>query len=397
MIDAEANKMKRIFCALAAVLLLTGCVSQIPQNSDPIVTTVPEETRKETDPTFSTQESEPEPTQPPDAAELLLGEMSLEERVGQLFLGRCPEIGAVTDIETYHLGGFVLFQRDFKSETPQSVSETIARYQSASRIPLLIAVDEEGGTVNRVSKFPAFRSEPFSSPRNLYNAGGMALIESSEQEKCQLLRSLGINVNLAPVCDVATDPDAFMYRRSLGQSPEITGEFVQTVVGVMKQNGLGGVLKHFPGYGNNTDTHVGIAVDSKSLEELEAGDLVPFAAGIQAHCDAIMVSHIYINAIDPDLPATLSPAVHAYLRETMGFDGVIVTDDLAMEAITDVYGAGESAVLAVLAGNDLLCATDYAVQYPAVLEAVKDGRISEELLNQAVLRVLRWKLELGLL
>lgn len=388
--------MKRIFCALAAVLMLAGCVSHVPQTSDTVHATIPEETLAETEPTVPSQ-SEPEPTQPPDAAELLLAEMTPEERVGQLFLGRCPEIGALSDIETYHLGGFVLFQQDFRDETAQSVSDTIAQYQAASRIPMLIAVDEEGGTVNRVSKFPAFRSEPFPSPRNLYNTGGMALIKSNEQEKCRLLLSLGINVNLAPVCDITTDPDAFMYRRSLGQSPEITGEFVQTVVGVMKQNGLGGVLKHFPGYGNNTDTHVGIAVDNKSLEELESCDLVPFAAGVQADCDAIMVSHVYINAIDPDLPATLSPSVHAYLRETMGFDGVIVTDDLAMEAITDIYGAGEAAVLAVLAGNDLLCATDYAIQYPAVLEAVNDGRISGELLDQAVLRVLRWKLALGLL
>ena len=202
---------------------------------------------------------------------------------------------------------------------------------------------------------------------------------------------------MAPVCDIATKAGSFMYTRSLGESPEITGQFAAETVKVMAEYGVGSVLKHFPGYGNNADTHTGIAVDQRSLEELEGCDLIPFAAGIEAGCDAILVSHTIVNALDDTLPATLSPAVHAYLRETMGFDGVIVTDDLVMQAITDSYGAGEAAVLAVLAGNDLLCSTEYALQYEAVLEAVEKDRISGEMLDDAVLRVLRWKQELGLL
>lgn len=323
--------------------------------------------------------------------------MTLEEKVGQLFLARCPDTGALADIARYHLGGYILFGRDFEGETPDSIWETLQSYQRASNIPMLIAVDEEGGTVNRVSKYPAFRDTPFLSSRELYRQGGLSLIQSNEKEKCQLLRGLGINVNVAPVCDITTDPQAFMYKRSLGESPEITGTFVQAVVNVMAENGIGGILKHFPGYGNNTDTHTAIAVDTRSLSQLESVDLVPFAAGIRQGCDAIMVSHVYICALDPDTPATLSPVVHAYLRNTMGFDGVIVTDDLVMQAITDEYGVEESAVLAVLAGNDLLCASDYARQYSAVLDAVKSGRISSEALNQSVLRILRWKSRLGLL
>ena len=201
---------------------------------------------------------------------------------------------------------------------------------------------------------------------------------------------------MAPVCDITTDPGAFMYKRSLGQSPEVTGEYIRSTVELMSQYGIGSVLKHFPGYGNNTDTHTGIAVDHRTLEELEHVDLVPFAAGIDAGCGAILVSHTIVEALDSQLPATLSPAVHDYLRNELGFQGVIVTDDLAMQAITDTYGAGEAAVLAVLAGNDLLCSTEYQIQYQAVLEAVQNGRISEEQLNEAVLRILRWKADLGL-
>lgn len=384
--------MKRILPLLLTALVLFGCTTrpvqtQPAESAPPTLTDVPEALPTET--TAVTESA--------DAAETILAAMSIEEKVGQLFLARCPDTGAVEDIQNYHLGGYILFARDFEGETPASVKATLKSYQSASNIPLLIAVDEEGGKVTRVSRYKAFRSEPFDSSRNLYAQGGLALIAGNESEKCQMLRSLGINVNVGPVCDVTTDPNAFMYPRSLGQSPDITGQFVKTVLGVMEEEQVGGILKHFPGYGNNTDTHVAIAVDDRSLDELESIDLVPFAAGIEAGCDAIMVSHVFINAIDPDTPASLSEKVHTYLRESMDFDGVIVTDDLVMDAITDIYGVGESAVIAVQCGNDLLCVTDYAEQYNAVLAAVNDGRITEERLNESVLRLLRWKIELVLI
>lgn len=326
----------------------------------------------------------------------LVAEMTTEEKVGQLFLARCPKTGAVEDVVNYHLGGYILFGRDFRLSTKSSVKKTIAGYQEAASIPLLIAVDEEGGTVTRVSSYWQYRLTKFRSPRELYEAGGLALIEKTEEEKCALLNSLGINVNMAPVCDITTDPEAFMYSRSLGQDPETTGRFAAAVIGVMDDYAMGGVLKHFPGYGNNTDTHTGIAVDDRTLEELEAADLIPFAMGIEAGCGAILVSHTVVDCLDSEYPASLSEAVHHYLRDEIGFGGVIVTDDLSMQAITDLYGAGEAAVLAVLAGNDLLCSSEYQVQYAAVLKAVKSGRIPEVMLNQAAARVLQWKYELGL-
>ena len=245
--------------------------------------------------------------------------------------------------------------------------------------------------------FCIFRSRKFNSPRNLYQSGGLDNILMEEAEKCALLTSLGINVNLGPVCDIATDPNAFMYPRSLGENKDITSRYTEAVVSLMGDYDLGSCLKHFPGYGNNPDTHTGIAVDSRSLEELEGKDLLPFAAGIEAGCGAILVSHTIVEALDENLPASLSPAVHQYLRNTMGFSGVILTDDLVMQAITDTYGAGEAAVLAVLAGNDLLCSTEYMVQYESVLAAVLSGRIDIDTLNNAVRNVLEWKTELGLI
>lgn len=188
-----------------------------------------------------------------------------------------------------------------------------------------------------------------------------------------------------------------MYQRSLGQDPDTTAMFVSQTVSLMNQYNIGNVLKHFPGYGNNSDTHTGIVVDNRTLEELTSWDLIPFSAGIQAGCGAILVSHTIVEALDNSAPASLSPAVHRYLREQMGFNGVILTDDLVMQAITDQYGAGEAAVLAVLAGNDMLCSTDYAVQYQAVWDAVMSGRIDLDTLNAAAGRVLRWKMNLGLI
>ena len=220
---------------------------------------------------------------------------------------------------------------------------------------------------------------------------------AEEDEKCRLLSDLGINVNLGPVCDITTDPAAFMYTRSLGQDAQTTADVTAAIVNLMKDYRVGSVLKHFPGYGNNADTHTGIAVDSRPLSDFESQDFLPFSAGIQAGCGGILVGHILVEALDPELPASLSPAVHRYLREELGFSGVIMTDDLVMQAITDQFGAGEAAVMAVLSGNDLLCSTEYAVQYEAVLQAVLDGRIDIDVLNSAVRNVLEWKISLGLL
>ena len=381
--------MHRLCLLLILSVILCGCsASQPPAETLPI--------SPETAPS-APAETTPPTTLPPDPVEELLAGMTVEEKVGQLFLARCPDAGAMEDIQAYHLGGYILFGRDFENQTPETLTQTLADYQAAAKIPMLIAVDEEGGTVCRVSRYDAFRHSPFPSPRELYDMGGLELALAVEGEKALLLNSLGINVNMAPVCDVTTEPSSFMYRRSLGQSPEITGEFAAGAAETMAKHKVGSVLKHFPGYGNNTDTHTGIAVDHRSLEELEARDLVPFAAGIDAGCGAILVSHTIVKALDPELPASLSPAAHEYLRIVMGFDGVIVTDDLVMQAITDRYGADEAAVLAVLAGNDLLCSTEYQTQYQAVLEAVQTGRIPMELLDTAVTRLLRWKQTLELI
>ena len=341
------------------------------------------------------QAEEPDPIAA--RAQELLGGMTLEEKVGQMFIARCPETDAAQLAADYHLGGYILFGRDFKDKTAEQVTTDIQSYQDAAEIPQLIAVDEEGGTVNRVSSNPNLRSSPFRSPQSLYSEGGLELVRSDAQEKCRLLESLGININFAPVCDVSQDPADFIYDRTLGRDAQETSQYVAAVVETMAEEGMGSVLKHFPGYGNNTDTHTGVAYDDRPYDTFLTSDFLPFQAGIAAGADMVLVSHNIVSAMDEASPASLSPEVHRVLREDLGFTGVIVTDDLVMDGVRDFAGDDEAAVLAVQAGNDLLCCTDFQTQVPAVLAAVESGEITEEQIDAAVLRVLTMKLRLGIL
>ena len=335
---------------------------------------------------------------PVDQAQVILDKMSLEEKIGQMFLIRYSDDQTVlSDIAQYNPGGILLFAKDFENHTKESIKAQLDTCQQASGTPLIIGVDEEGGVVTRISRFTNFRSERFKSPQDLYAEGGFERIASDTDEKCALLKSIGINVNLAPVADVSEDPSSFIYDRTIGQNAEITSEYVRTVVGRMKANGMGSALKHFPGYGDNGDTHTDIITDTRPLGAFVSGDLLPFQAGIDEGTDIVLVSHNIVSCMDPDYPASLSPTVHALLRNTIGFDGVIMTDDLVMSAITEYTDGKSAAVQAVIAGNDLLCCSDYAVQVPAVIEAVKSGVISEERINESAKRIIQMKLYLGII
>lgn len=328
---------------------------------------------------------------------MLLQSMTLEEKVGQLFIARYPKENKLEDIKSYKLGGYIWFGRDFEGKTPLEVSGEVSDCQAASALPMLMGVDEEGGTVNRISLNPALRSSPFLSPQQLYTQGGYDAIESDAREKSVLLKSLGMNLNFAPVCDLPESSDDFIYARSFGTSAAETSEYISLVVETMKEEGMGSVLKHFPGYGSNIDTHGGMAKDSRPYQSFVERDFLPFQAGIAAGADLVLVNHNIVESMDAVNPASLSTEVHKVLREKLGFDGVIVTDDLSMGAIREFADIQQSSVLAIQSGNDLVCCTDYQVQIPAVLEAVKDGRIPQSRIDESVLRILKLKHNLGLL
>ncbi len=322
-----------------------------------------------------------------------LDSMSVEEKVGQMFMVRIP-IGSknfTEDIKNYHLGSVVLFKPDIEGNTKESLRNKLKNYQSVSKIPLLFAVDEEGGIVNRVSSFSAFRSEPFKSPQELYHQGGMDAILNEAKEKANLLLSLGIQLNLAPVADVSTNESDYIYRRTFGKSAKDTADYIKQVVKVSKENGLSSCLKHFPGYGNNKDTHNGAALDKRDYSQFVNEDFLPFKAGIESGVEAVMVSHNTVVSMDNDYPASLSKKVHDILRNDLGFNGVIITDDVYMGAVKDNFGEEEAAILAVEAGNDMIISTSYKTQITAVVDAVKSGRIDVEKINSSVYKILSWK------
>ena len=390
--------MKRLLAALLAALTLLSLAAcgGAPQAAEPTPEPPPPAAEE------PAPAPEPEPTPEELAAEqvdAILGSMSLEEKVGQLFFVRCPAENAVEDVSAYHLGGYILFGRDTKDKTANELIQTIQSYQDAAAIPLLTGVDEEGGTVVRVSSNPHLRSEKFASPQRLYALGGMDRILADTREKDVLLGALGFNVNLAPVADVSTNPNDFIYARAFGHDTQATADYVSAVTAQMAADGMGSVLKHFPGYGDNADTHTGIAVDERPYEDFMNGDFLPFSAGFERGGDttAVLVSHNIVECMDAGLPASLSPNVHRILREELGFDGVVMTDDLAMDAVSAYAGDGAVAVMALEAGNDLVLTTDYRTQIPKVLEAVENGTLDEAVIDTACRRVLSWKQALGLL
>lgn len=327
----------------------------------------------------------------------LLSTMSLEEKIGQMFFVSCPGDDAEEFINSYHPGGFLMFAKDFEGKTADEVKSVTESYTANSKIPMLIGVDEEGGDVVRVSSNPNISSTEFLSPKEYYKSGGMDAVINAETEKAELLLSLGINVNLAPVCDVTSDENSFMYSRSFSSDADEVSDFVTNTVDVYKTKKLGSVLKHFPGYGDNTDTHTGAATDNRSYTELVNNDFKPFEAGIKAGADAILVSHNTVTSIDPDYPASLSDKVHQVIRQDLNFKGVIMTDDLGMGAVGSYQGDENSAVLAVKGGNDLICTSDFSDGYEAVYAAVKNGEIPIEQIDQSVTRILKWKQNLGVL
>ena len=384
--------MNRLLAAMLAALMLLSLAAcgSAPQTAEPSPAPAP--------PTAYEPSPSPVPEPPVDPLEKFLDSMTLAEKGGQLFFVRCPVENAAEDVRAYHLGGYILFGRDTKDKTANELIQAIQSYQDAA-VPLLIGVDEEGGTVIRVSSNPHLRSEKFASPQRLYSLGGMERVVADAREKDVLLDALGFNVNLAPVVDVSSNPNDFIYPRTFGQDAAATADYVSAVTAQMAADGMGSVLKHFPGYGDNADTHTGIAVDERPYEDFVNSDFLPFSAGFQSGgaMTAVLVSHNIVECMDGELPASLFPNVHRILREELGFDGVVMTDNLAMEAVSAYAGDSAVAVMALEAGNDLILTTDYRTQIPKVIEAVKNGTLSEEAIDTACRRVLRWKQALGLL
>ena len=325
----------------------------------------------------------------------LLKKMSIDEKIGQLLFARVSDVNQIKDLKEYKFGGYLLFKRDFTKKTKDEVIKMIKSYQDNSKIPLLIGADEEGGIVTRISSNSNLVKEPFKSPRVLYLEGGLDKIKEDTISKNKILESLGINVNLAPVVDVSTNENDYMYKRSLGENSEITSEFSKLVIETSKDSKVSYCLKHFPGYGNNADTHIGLSLDTRDLESIKNIDLPPFESGIKAGAESVLVSHNIVSSIDKDNPASISIGIHNLLRDDLKFTGVVITDDLSMGAIEDHYKDG-AVVNAINSGNDLLIVSDYKSSIKEIKDAINNKKLSENIINKRVLRILAWKYYKGL-
>lgn len=319
--------------------------------------------------------------------------MSLEEKIAQTLLVRYPDNGLEVLIK-YPFGGFVFFKKDFENKDKQEVQNMIKSLQDISKIPLLTAVDEEGGIVNRISTNNKLVSEPFKSSQQLYNEGGLEKIKEDTITKSKILSSLGINLNLAPVIDVSTNKDDYMYDRTIGQNTNITCEYAKTVIKASKEENVSYTLKHFPGYGNNMDTHTDTSIDNRTLEQIKKVDLPPFKTGIEQGAEAILISHNIVNSIDKNNPASLSKEVHKLLTDELNFSGIIITDAIDMGAISEIENVSSKALQA---GNHLIITTDYEKSINDIKTAIKNKEISINNLNKIVLKILAWKYYKGLL
>ena len=327
-----------------------------------------------------------------ESAQVKLDNMSLEEKVGQLFLVRYDKNMALSWINDYYAGGYILFAKDFDNHTKESIKEELSSLNKNSKIPLVFAVDEEGGYVTRVSRYKAFRDEKFPSPRDVYDSLGEEGLESIEKEKGELLLSLGINLNLAPVADVSVDSNDFINIRTFNRDAKETANLIGLMVDYANEVGISSSLKHFPGYGNNVDTHTGVAIDERSYDNFLNNDYLPFEEGIKRKVPSILVSHNIIKCIDSEYPATLSKMiVTGELRNKLNFSGIIITDDLSMGAVSSYVDDNSAAVLAINAGNDLIITSDFVNMYNSVITAVKSGKIKMETIDTAVRRILAWK------
>lgn len=409
-----------ILISLMAVSLC-GCafsdlLPTVATPSEPAPTAFPTFSAATETPTEAVTE-DPEKNEPFDAVSDLINSMTLREKVGQLFIirpdsldlsktqeqindAKSDGVTAMTvsmqaTLERYPVGGVVMFGKNMLS--PSQITRFNADLQSVSSIPLFICVDEEGGSVSRLANSSAFDLPTF---------GNAALIQSSAdalnmgQTIGAYLAEYGFNLDFAPVADVNTNPDnPIIGTRAFSSDPEAAAEKAAAMAQGLADSGIIATYKHFPGHGDTAeDSHLGLAVSYKTYAEMEDCEWVPFRRATASDC--VMVGHIATPEITGDLtPASMSHAlVTETLKNTLNFQGLVVTDSLAMEAITDTYSPGEAALTALNAGCDLLLMPNGLCEaFDAVVEAVENGTYSEAALDATVARILRFKLDHDLL
>lgn len=329
----------------------------------------------------------------------LIESMSIDEKIGQMIFAGISgkEINAQTEqlVKSYKFGGII-----FNGKNLSSPSQTVAYVNelkaanSNNKLPLFFGIDQEGG---RISKLPG---DLIDIPSNMeigeINKPSFSFEMGSVLGK--LVSAYGFNVNFAPVLDVNSNPNnPVIGDRSFGNNPKIVSKLgVQTMKGIQSEKIIP-TIKHFPGHGDTSvDSHLELPIVNKSLTELEKLELIPFERAIDEGAEMVMIAHILLPKVDRELPSSLSKEIiTGILRNKIGFDGVIITDDMTMKAITENFDIGNAAVMSVKAGSDMIMvAHDYdniMNVFSAMKKAVEQGEISEERLNESVTRILKLK------
>ena len=407
---ARSHRVWSGFVLLLAALVLAGCIEEMPQSSSVADMS-----------SLASSPSREEPEPQADPVDELLAGMTLEEKVGQLFLIRpeslCVELtpqqvhdaadfGVTTWTEEmterlaeYPAGGIVLFGKNLSN--PDQLSAMMAQIEKAGEIPLMVGVDEEGGSVARLANSAGFDLPQFEQMAEI---GARGDVEEARQLGGTIgayLHQYGFALDFAPVADLWTNPqNSVIGSRSFGSDPALVSEMVLAVIDGLHEEGVLSCIKHFPGHGDTRgDSHDGYVLLERSWEELLERELIPFVDNLDS-TDLVMVAHILLPQITGDgLPASLSAElITGRLRGELGYDGLVVTDSLAMGAITDQYTSAQAAVLAFEAGADLLLMPqDYTAAFDGVLDAVGRGEVDESRLDESVLRILRAKQKCGLL
>ncbi|GIP32214.1 beta-N-acetylhexosaminidase [Paenibacillus sp. J2TS4] len=355
-------------------------------------------------------EASPEPSPSPsapvaekDAIRARIDKMTLEEKIGQMIIAGVQGTSASSEdermIKEQHVGGIIFYKNNLAD--PASVvrfANQLKQWNESHSVPLLLSVDQEGG---RVSRLPGLDLLPTAQEIGQWNsreaAGEIGAILGEE------VKAMGLNMNFAPVLDINNNPkNPVIGDRSFGSTAEIVSSMGIEAMKQMELTGVIPVVKHFPGHGDTeTDSHLDLPVIHKSEKDLTELEWKPFVKAIEEGTDAIMVAHILFPQIDEQYPSSLSPAVvTGQLRDKLGFEGVILTDDLTMGAIVNRYGIGEASVLSVQAGTDiLLIAHEYSnvdEVTAALKQSVADGTLSEERIDESVRRILQLKTKFNL-
>ena len=393
--------MKRLIALLCLMALLCGCGADSPETTAP-ETTVPETTVLET--------TVPPTTQAPDPVELLLESMTLRQKVGQLFIVR-PEAltggepektwvtGAMeTALEQYPVGGFALFGENITD--PAQLAVFNASLREACKIAPFLSVDEEGGLVARLANHTAFDLPRYRNAASVGSSGDPRDALLMGDTIGGYLREYGFNMDFAPVADVNTNPyNPVIGSRAFSSDPALAAQMADAMADGLRQQGIVPVFKHFPGHGDTAeDSHVGLAVTYKTEEEMASCEWLPFLEAGPLEC--VMVAHVAAPELTGDMtPATMSERmVTELLKEQLGFRGLVITDSLEMGAVTDSHTPGQAALAALNAGCDiLLMPADLAEAFEAVVSAVENGEYPVERLDETVLRILKFKMDSGIL